>query len=105
MRNDAKYVSLYLPRIQQLRAAGFIAKSQRRDNEHLVGNMEAASTMSIVATTRKLKPRSKSQSKEESTLWQRMPSNDSLKRAWNAELRANKYYGSEVKISGWDAGK
>ena len=53
--NHAKYVSLYLPRIQQLRAAGFIAKTQRRNNAQLVGNMEAASTMSIVATTGKLR--------------------------------------------------
>jgi hypothetical protein len=103
--NHAKYVSLYLPRIQQLRAAGFIAKTQRRNNAQLVGNMEAASTMSIVATTGKLRPRSKSRSKKDSLLWQRMPSNDSLKRAWNAELRTNKYYGKETEISGWDGGR
>ena len=104
--DSATFIASFLPRHLQMKTAGIIARQERKRVQNLRGNMDGVLAMAKVTTIAKYRPRfssssasAKSSEKSIESLWSKMPSTDSLRRAWNEELDKNFYFKDNFKIS------
>ena len=104
--DSATFIASFLPRHLQMKTAGIIARQERKRVQNLHGNMDGVLAMAKVTTIAKYRPRFSSSSasakggeKKYRKLWSKMPSTDSLRRAWNEELDKSFYFKDNFKIS------
>ncbi len=105
--NNAMFVSSFLPLHLQMKTAGIIARQERKRIQHLKGNMAGIEAMAKVTTIAKYRPKfssstnvsSRNKNEKYKKIWSKMPSTESLRRAWNEELAKNFYIKDNVKIS------
>ena len=87
-----------------MKTAGIIARQERKRIKDLKGNMDGIEAMAKVTTIAKYRPKFSSSSNKNANskykkIWSKMPSTESLRRAWNEELDKNFYMKDNIKIS------
>ena len=102
--DQATFISSFLPLHLQMKTAGIIARQERKRIKDLKGNMDGIEAMAKVTTIAKYRPKFSSSSNKNANskykkIWSKMPSTESLRRAWNEELDKNFYMKDNIKIS------